>query len=223
MKIKINAVGRICKNVSESKNKKFTKFSLVVFKGYGDNKRTIFLNCFVSKKNTYFKKYLQEGNIVAITGMFYPNYSTVFVDTMEFSPSLKDQTVIVDCIGNLCKDITVNENRTAGKTVIACNNDSNSKANYFNLKLFSDILERMERARVKKGAFLHIVANLEQHQYEKENKKLTFNEGIVLAFDYAKYETEEVEKAEVTNETMEDTMSLSEDDVLLKINEKLPF
>lgn len=223
MKIKINAVGRICKNVSESKNKKFTKFSLVVFKGYGDNKRTIFLNCFVSKKNTYFKKYLQEGNIVAITGMFYPNYSTVFVDTMESSPSLKDQTVIVDCIGNLCKDITVNENRTAGKTVIACNNDSNSKANYFNLKLFSDILERMERARVKKGAFLHIVANLEQHQYEKDNKKLTFNEGIVLAFDYAKYETEEVEKAEVTNETMEDTMSLSEDDVLLKLNEKLPF
>ncbi|MGN0477181.1 MAG: hypothetical protein ACI4HM_07585, partial [Ruminococcus sp.] len=202
------------------------------FKGYGDNKRTIFLNCFVSKKNTYIKKYLQEGNIVAITGMFYPNYSTVFVDTMESSPSLKDQTVIVDCIGNLCKDITVNENRTAGKTVIACNNDSNTKANYFNLKLFSDILERMERARVKKGAFLHIVANLEQHQYEKDNKKLTFNEGIVLAFDYAKYETEgaeatqELEKAEETervDETMEDTINLSEDDVLLKINEKLPF
>lgn len=220
MKINILIKGVVC-DLTTSEN--YVSFTLIVNKGYRDNSHTIYIKCFAFKGvgESIVNADVQKCSRLSIVGELKNNHyekdnvvyncNTLIVHTWEFCPIVNNQTIIVDCIGNVVADINTNTNRTAGVLSLACNHTTstgNVLCNFLNFKVFGDMINRLAKAGVNKGKALHLVGDLDRKTYiGKDNKKHIIDEIVLLSFDFVTFTKDDVSGAK---EVQTETATLSE-------------
>lgn len=198
------------------KSDTYLSFTLIANKGFRENAHSIYIKCFAFKQTmeTLLKADVKTGSRLSIIGELNNNHyekdnvvyncNSIIVHNWEFCPIVNNQTIIVDAIGNVVADMDCNANKTAGNLSLACDKTTkmgNSVCNFLNLKVYDNMINRLEKANVRKGKALHMVGDFNRVAYQgKDNKKHFIDEIVLLSFDFVTY-TSETKMSDARNET----------------------
>ena len=250
---KINVIGRLTADV-ETKNTKsggvINSFTVATNKGYGDKAHPLFVGV------TFFndipnKMKLKKGYSVIVSGTLRQNEYTnkdgnkvtnyvVIGESAEYAPSCSSNAMTpVTLIGRLSQEISTNEAKTAGHTSIAVDDGfgENKKTNFFNLRLYGNVLERLLKATSAsenngKGTALMIKGDFDSQDFARKDgsagKQYFINVEDFSFVSYGKKNSDTDENTETsvaTEAPTEGTPTVEElaEEFNLDIDDDLPF